>query len=245
MAPRRLRVRTLRGRVITYGTLGRIGRNFSGVDRLRGVMGPSSRVARRFVLQSGILLNKLSGECSDSRQVRVLVRTVRVAVPGFQLDRVRSCLCALSRVGLIGRVKGTCSLTNSGRGTTSVFCQLLRCVEHRLRRVIASGEVLPLILCGFTESLSLLRECRRDTEITEGKGRTYVGCKRCRMLRSYLRVRTRYSFFLNGGRRDTRQCHRTFCVYGIVECRSSLRVVHGRTRGCLSVVFWVLNGVIL
>lgn len=230
-------MRTLGGRVISYGTLGYIRRNFSGVDQLRGVTGPSSRVARRFVLQSGILLKKLSGECSGSRQVRVLLRTVQVAVPSFRLSGVRSFLFALSRVGLIGRVKGTCSLDNSGRGTTSVFCQLLRCVEERLPRAIASGEVLPLILCGFTESLSLSRGCRRNTGITECKGRTYVGCKRCRILRSYLRVRTRYSFFLKGGRRDIRHCQRTFCVYGIVKCRSSLRVVHARTRGCLGVLF--------
>lgn len=230
----RLRVRTLRGRVITYGIARGIPRNFRGLTRFRGLTSPSSRVTRRFTLHSEMLLKHLSKHCAPLRRVSLLVRTVQLAIPHFSLRDVRDFLCAESRVAVVGRVKLTCSSTNRGGGTTRVCCRLLGCIHGRFGRAVASVKILPLILCGCTQMLSLYNHCRRKTTLTGRKQRTYVRCKRCRMLPQYLRVRTRYQRFVNSSRVDGRLCCRSCCLYGIVKCRIKLRVIGGRTGRCLS-----------
>lgn len=75
-------MRTLGGRVVTYGTLSDTGRNFSGIRRLRGLMGASSGLRGRFVLHSGTLLNCLSKHCAGRRGLEVLVRTVKSMYSG-------------------------------------------------------------------------------------------------------------------------------------------------------------------
>ena len=137
------------------------------LKRLEDMIEDDDLMSRQIVIRSRILLGKEDGEYSFEEKINMLMESIHLTVPRFDLDEIGACLYSHDEIQIINHIACIYSEFEKHEKTVDIYSQLLKYVQKHMKLVSSTKSLLPMIAFNYARELIILKRYDEAIEIAE------------------------------------------------------------------------------
>ena len=139
----------------------------AAVKRLEDAIEDDDLISQQIVIRSKILLGKDGGEYSFEEKINMLMESIHLTVPRFDLDEIGACLYSYDEIQIINHIACVYSEFEQHRKAVDIYSQLLKYIQKHMELVPSTKSHLPMIAYNYAHELGILKRYEDSIEIAE------------------------------------------------------------------------------
>jgi len=205
--------------------------------KLEEIADPGDLLTRQYILSAKASLRSLEGSLSLEEEVSMLLETIRLTVPKFDLKNICAHFYTLEEIRIINQLG--CAYSNSGnhKKAVGIFSQLFAYIQDHNQNLTQSGGGLPLVAHNYARELGFCKLYDEAIEIAEEGRRICVKYGFYQFLPGMVHIMAECYHFLGEDEKSEVLYHRAYHVYQILGNYRNCALLEAEAKEYLGIEF--------
>ena len=195
------------------------------LNQLENLIEPDDMLSKQFIMRSRVLLGKLDNLYTQSEQIEILLKAIRLTVPSFELNTISEHLYTFDEIKIINQLANIYVSSGGLELALNIYAQLTEYIENHYQEVITGNGLLPLILHNYARAFNLASEYGKCIETAE-KGRiTCIRYGHYQFLPGFVALKAEAYYFLGDKSKSLDFYTQAYYIYKATDNYKALSAV--------------------
>lgn len=183
------------------------------LEQLDMVIDDDDHIIKQYILAKRAVLGTVEEPYDFDTQLDMLLRAIRITVPGFDPQMMDGHLYSLDETEIINQIGAAYSLNGQNEKAAGIFSQLLSYVQEHYEDVTRPSRYLSLISLNYARELCLLGHYEKAIEIAEVGRMSCLKYGYCQFLPGLLAIMAKCWHFLKEAEKSKERYLQAYYLY--------------------------------
>ena len=232
-----LEMEALQKEIVACNVTEKVPEGFEKLAQFEKLADPDDQIAQQFALRSRVLLGRLDGRYTPLEQIDLLMQTIRLTVPRFDLDEIGQSLYSIDEIKIINQIGIAYSDDGQNKKAAEIYYQLLRYVRKHFQETVTSIGVLPLVLYNYARVLDLCGHYEEGAALAKEGQDDCIQYGHYQFLSGFLEIYAECCFFLGRTNESAKAYRQAYYLCDLIGDKENLDITRKEAKEYLGLDF--------
>ncbi len=200
------------------------------LEELEQLAEPDDKIIRQYILSTKASLGKPEGPCSLEERLEMLLESIRLTVPRFNLEKIDLRRYSMEESTIINKIANSYSAVGQKRKAIDIYSQLLKYIETNDSELPKYAGHFCLVAYNYALDLALEKRLKEAAEIAEQGWQVSVKYGDYQLLPGFLAILAECCYFTDKKAQSAKLYMQAYYLYEAVRDKHNSHIIQNEMK---------------